>query len=51
VPFEKERTIDSSRFESKSRNTCFEGWRVRGTTVHVLVGGRVVVRDGRIVGP
>ena len=41
-----ERVISSSLFRSKSRNTCFEGWKVRGSTVHVLVGGRCVFRGG-----
>ncbi len=40
------RTIDSSRFHSKSRNCPFEGMEVCGTPVHVFVGGRVAVRDG-----
>jgi len=43
--------IDPSRFLSKSRNTCFEGWRMRGRAVHVLVGGRQVVRDGSVLAP
>ncbi|HVR73289.1 MAG TPA: dihydroorotase [Planctomycetota bacterium] len=45
----RDRIIRPTDFESKSRNTCFEGWSVRGTTVHVLVGGRRVVEAGRIV--
>jgi dihydroorotase len=46
----KERSIQSAAFHSKSRNTCFEGRNVRGTTMHVLVSGRCVFRDGAIVG-
>jgi dihydroorotase len=46
-----ERVIDAAQFESKSRNTCFEGWRVRGKAVHVLVGGRQVLKDGRLYAP
>ena len=45
-----EYTVDPSTFHSKSRNTCFEGWRVRGRTVHVFVSGKCVFRDGRILG-
>ncbi len=41
-----ERVISSALFRSKSRNTCFDGWKVRGSTVHVLVGGRCVFRSG-----
>ncbi|MCZ6794335.1 MAG: dihydroorotase [Planctomycetota bacterium] len=34
--------VDGASCESKSRNTCFEGWRLRGRATHVLVGGRLV---------
>jgi dihydroorotase len=43
----RERTISSASFASKSRNTCFEGWKVKGTPVHVFVSGRWVLRFGR----
>ena len=44
-----DRVVDSSAFVSKSFNTCFDGWKVRGTTRHVLVSGRVVLRDSEFV--
>ena len=44
----RERAITSSMFQSKSRNTCFDGWKVRGTTQHVFVSGKCVVRAGEI---
>jgi len=34
-------TIDASRFASKSRNSPFDGWRVRGRAVMTVVAGRV----------
>ncbi len=34
--------VDSKSFESKSRNTPFQGWRLRGAPVMTIVGGRVV---------
>ncbi|MEJ2205990.1 MAG: dihydroorotase [Gemmatimonadota bacterium] len=34
--------VDSSRFRSKSRNTPFEGWELRGQVRFTVVGGRVV---------
>ncbi len=37
-----EATIDVSTFRSKSRNSPFDGWRLRGWPVVTLVGGRVV---------
>jgi dihydroorotase len=35
-------TVDASRFQSKSRNTPFEGWVVKGRVKWTIVGGRVV---------
>jgi len=34
--------VDPSRFLSKSRNTPFGGWRLRGLPRYTLVGGRIV---------
>jgi len=34
-------TVDSSRFHSKSVNTPFTGWQLRGRAQTVIVGGRV----------
>lgn len=33
-------TIDASRFKSKSRNTPFNGWKLKGAVVGVFVSGR-----------
>jgi dihydroorotase len=35
-------TIDKSAFESKGRNTPFDGWKLKGQAVMTIVGGRVV---------
>lgn len=35
-------TVDKTRFESKSRNTPFDGWTLRGAPVMTIVGGRIV---------
>lgn len=35
-------TIDPSRFYSKSRNTPFGGWKLKGRVRYTIVGGRVV---------
>lgn len=36
-------TVDKTRFRSKSRNTPFDGWTLRGKAVATIVGGRRVV--------
>jgi dihydroorotase len=35
-------TVDPSRFYSRSRNTPFGGWQLRGHAVMTIVGGRIV---------
>ncbi len=40
-------TVDASRMRSKSKNTPFDGWRLRGGVAATIVGGRAVyVHDG-----
>ncbi len=46
---DSEYQVDSSRFQSKSRNTCFEGRSVWGRAQFVYVGGRCVVSDGHVL--
>ena len=36
------RTVDVSKFESKSRNSPFNGWELPGKVVYTIVGGKVV---------
>ncbi len=40
--------IDKSKFETKGRNTPFDGWQVVGQATDVLVGGEPVVRAGKL---
>jgi len=42
-------TVDSRRFYSKSRNTPFNGWQLRGRAVMVFLRGRLVMRDGEVL--
>jgi dihydroorotase len=37
--------IDADRFQSRSRNTPFDGWDVKGRAVLTMVGGKVVYQD------
>lgn len=36
--------VDASKFQSKSRNTPFDGWELKGAPVAAIVGGRIVWR-------
>jgi dihydroorotase len=38
----REVTVDRAAFVSKGRNTPFEGWKLRGSAVMTIVGGKVV---------
>jgi dihydroorotase len=43
----KKRQVDATRFESRSRNTPFGGWILKGWPVMTIVGGRVAWKDAR----
>lgn len=43
------RKIDAAALQSRSRNTPFHGRTLRGVVTHTIVGGRVVVSDGRVI--
>jgi dihydroorotase len=46
---DREWKVDPARFYSKSRNTPFSDWQLRGRAVSVIVGGRILMRDGRMI--
>jgi dihydroorotase len=43
-------TVDTGKFESKCRNSPFNGWRLKGQAVHVVVAGQLRLHDGQLVG-
>ena len=42
IDLERLITVDVSRFQSKSRNSPFDGWALRGGPVATIVGGEIV---------
>lgn len=42
LDLDREVTVDRSRFESKGKNTPFDGWGLKGAAVMTIVKGRVV---------
>ncbi len=42
--------VDPSCFYSKSKNTPFSGWKLKGRAVSVMVRGRLLMRDGELIG-
>jgi dihydroorotase len=45
----REWTVDVGDLESLSKNSPFEGWRLRGRAVATIVGGRIVMKDGELL--
>jgi len=43
-------TIDGRAFKSKSRNTPFNGWTLKGAVVATMVGGRAVYVNEAVLG-
>ncbi|MBW1744449.1 MAG: dihydroorotase [Deltaproteobacteria bacterium] len=42
---EKKFTVDADTFRSKSRNTPFNGWKLKGKAVLTMVAGKVVFKE------
>jgi dihydroorotase len=38
---EMEWTVNASEFHSRSKNTPFDGWKLKGKAVQTIVGGRI----------
>ncbi len=45
-----EHVVDTNSFECKCRNSPFNGWRLKGRAVHVIVAGQLRLHDGRLAG-
>jgi dihydroorotase len=41
----REFTVDVNQFRSKSRNSPFDGWQLRGKTVMVLRDGKIIFTE------
>ena len=39
---DREWTVDAAKFESLSRNTPFDGWKLKGRAVRTIVGGETI---------
>jgi dihydroorotase len=43
-------TVDAAAFRSRSRNTPFDGWTLRGAVAATIVDGRVVYLNRALMG-
>jgi dihydroorotase len=41
----REFTVDVNQFRSKSRNSPFQGWQLKGKTVMVLRDGKIIFTE------
>ena len=48
INLDKEVTVDADEFESRSKNSPFLGWKLKGAAAVTIVGGEVVMREGKI---
>ena len=44
IDIDREQVIEVSQLESKSRNSPFQGWKLKGFAALTIVGGRIVYR-------
>jgi dihydroorotase len=42
--------VEPEKLQSRSKNTPFGGWELRGAPVATVVDGRVLMRDGEVMG-
>lgn len=45
VDVDEEITVDVNKFQSKGKNSPFDGWRLYGSVWYTIVNGKVVVRE------
>jgi len=50
IDLDRKWKVDASSFYSKGRNCPFNGWDLYGKAILTIVAGRIVARDGRIIG-
>lgn len=49
VALDEEITVDVSLFESKSKNSPFDGYKLKGALKYTIVNGDIIVRDGILI--
>jgi dihydroorotase len=50
IDLERPYRVEAAKLYSKSKNTPFDGWELAGCATLTIVGGRIVMRDGAVVG-
>jgi dihydroorotase len=42
-------TVNVKSFLSKSKNSPYDGWKLKGAAVATIVSGRIVMKDGKVI--
>jgi dihydroorotase len=42
-------TVDTKAFLSKSKNSPYDGWKLKGAAAATIVSGKLVMKDGKII--
>jgi dihydroorotase len=50
VDMERKGALSSEKLHSKTKVTPFDGWKVKGVPIYTIVRGKVVMKEGEIVG-
>ena len=48
IDLDREHTVERSQFKSKSRNSPFQGWKLKGIAIMTIVSGRIVYRAPKL---
>jgi dihydroorotase len=48
LDLDAETDVDEKNFESKSKNSPFKDWKLKGKAVYTIVDGRVIMKQGKI---
>lgn len=46
---DKEWTVDVSQFQSKGKNSPYDGWKLHGKPEYTILGGKIVVNQGMLL--
>ena len=46
---DKEWTVDINKFNSKGKNSPYDGWKLLGKPEYVIVGGEIKINRGEIM--
>ena len=49
IDLNREWVVDAKEFESKGRNCPFDGWKLKGRAVMTIVGGKLVMNEGKVL--